>query len=468
VSLMRKGILAGVIAAGMTQAQAETLKDTLISAYNNSNLLEQYRAVLRASDEDVASAVATLRPTLGYSAGRSYVWSPDLTQGTSSSDRDRFYDTLELTASMTLFDWGRNRLSVEAAKQAVLAARQSLVAQEQSVLYAAEQAYNAVRTASAFIDLRQNNVRVLTEEVRAAKDRFDVGEVTRTDVAQAEAALAAAQASLVSAQGDLATARESFKLAVGRYPGDLASPPSFPSLPASLDAARDTAVRTHPSIKQYQFTVSADETNVNIAQRAVMPSLSASASAGYSNSPNYYGDYDMDRDATLGVTISGPIYQGGQINATYRKAKANLDADRAALLQSTLQVQQLVGNAWAALKTAQASIKSTDEEIQAAQVAFDGTREEAKLGARTTLDVLTSEQDLLDARGDKITALQTEQDAYYYLLAQMGQLTAKNLGLDVVAYDPEAYYNSVRNAPTVFTSEQGIKLDKVLKSLGKQ
>ncbi|WP_240722684.1 TolC family outer membrane protein [Poseidonocella sp. HB161398] len=466
-------LLACAAAIAASAASAETLTDTLVSAYNNSNLLEQSRAVLRASDEDVAIAVSALRPILAYSASRSYFWDLDTDVLTTSSgarvreNSQSITNTLELTAQMSLFEFGRNRLSVEAAKEAVLAARQALVAQEQDVLFSAVQAYTQVRQAAAFVDLRRNNVRVLEEELRAANDRFDVGEVTRTDVAQAEAFLAAAQASLVAANGDLETAREAFNLAVGRYPGDLSPPPSFSGMPASLDTARDTAVRGHPAIRQQQFLVSAQEINVDIAQRNVMPSLSATGSVGYSDSSTSSNTNDMEPIATLGLEFGGPIYQGGQINALYRRAVATLEQNRSALLQTTLNVKERVGFAWANFQVAVASLEATERQIEASQVAFDGTREEATLGARTTLDVLNAEQDLLDARGSRIEALTVEQDAYYFLLSTMGQLTADNLGLDVVAYDENAYFDKVRTAPTVFTSEQGIKLDKVLKALGK-
>lgn len=464
---IRKVIWAGLFAASAGAAQAETLTDVLVSAYNNSNLLSLNQAVLRAADEDVAIAVSSLRPVIEYSASRSYTWDLDTDVfATGREDSQFLSNTIELTASMSLFEFGRNRLGVEAAKQAVLASRQNLIAQEQSVLFAAVQGYTSVRRAISFVDLRQNNVRVLQEELRAANDRFEVGEVTRTDVAQAEARLAASQANLVAAQGDLEAAREQFKLAVGRYPGSLAAPPAFPQVPASLTAARDIAVVTHPSIRQAQFTVAAQEINVDIAQREVLPSFAVTGSAGYSDSLS--NDNDLEPDASLGLSFGGPIYAGGQINALYRRAVSQLEQNRANLLQTSLTVEERVGFAWASLQSAIAQLSSTERQIDAARVAFEGTREEATLGARTTLDVLNAEQELLDAQGDRIDALTIEQDAYYFLLSTMGLLTADRLALDVIAYDPEAYYNDVRAAPSIFTSEQGIKLDKVLKSLGKQ
>ncbi|MGB0661234.1 MAG: TolC family outer membrane protein [Mangrovicoccus sp.] len=458
-----------VLLAMSGASSAETLRDTLISAYNNSRLIEQNRAVLRAADEDVAVAVSALRPVFSYSASRSYSW--DLETGVNQvtgirQDSQSITNTLEMTGSWALFEFGRNKLSVEAAKEAVLAARQSLISVEQTVLFQAVQAYTEMRRSQDFVALRRNNVRVLNEEVRAANDRFEVGEVTRTDVAQAEARLAESEANLVSAQGDLETAREAFNLAVGRYPGTLAPPPAFPTIPASVDEARQIALASHPDIRQAQYLVSASELNVQVAEREILPALQVTGSVGYSDRSSLTND--LEPDASLGIEFGGPIYQGGRLNALYRQSVAQRDQNRANLLQTSLTISERVGFAWANLQVARASLRATDRAIEANQVAFDGTREEATLGARTTLDVLNAEQELLDSRGDRLDALTVEQDAYYFLLSTMGLLTAERLGLDVVAYDPEAYYNSVRNAPPIGASEEGIKLDRVLQSLGKK
>ena len=219
---MRHGGLVLLTAAAMLTGaalpgtvRAETLTDALVSAYNNSSLLEQSRALLRASDEDVAGAVAALRPTLEYQVSETYTYVDD---PVGNQLRDSFSTSLELVSELDLFTGGRNRLSLDAAKEAVLAAREALVAQEQNVLFSAVDAYMTVFAAVETVQLRENSVRVLQEEVRAARDRFDVGEVTRTDVAQAEARLAQADADFVAAEGDLETARERYNLEVGRYP----------------------------------------------------------------------------------------------------------------------------------------------------------------------------------------------------------------------------------------------------------
>lgn len=459
------GLLTGACIAATfpLQGTAETLADALVSAYNNSNLLEQNRAVLRAADEDVATAVSALRPTIDYIASRDWTRNFDTSFGVDSTT---IRDNLGLTARLSIYEFGRNRLAIEAAKESVLATRQGLIQVEQQVLFQAATAYMDVIRAIEFVDLRQNNVRVLQEEVRAANDRFEVGEVTRTDVAQAESRLAEAQANLVAAEGDVETARESFNLAVGRFPGSLAPPPPLPRTADSLDSARSIALRGHPDIQQAQRLVSVAEINVARAEAAVLPSLDATADLGYSTDFNRSASGRFEPTGSIGLSLSGPIYRGGALNSAFRSTVAQRDQNRANLLQTIKVISENLGVAWSAVEVARAVLRSTDRQIEAARIAFEGVREEASLGARTTLDVLNAEQELLDAQGLRIDANRQEQVAVYALLSAMGLLTAESLGLNVVAYDPEAYYNSVRTAPAI-GSKQGIQLDRVLRGIGR-
>ena len=453
---------ASLLIGAVPQAKAETLADALVSAYNNSNLLEQNRAVLRAADEDVATAVAALRPTLDYLLSSTWTQNFDTSFETQN---DTTVNTLGVTASLSIYEFGRNRLAIEAAKQSVLATRQALIQVEQEILFSAVTAYMDVIRAIEFVDLRRNNVRVLSEEVRAANDRFEVGEVTRTDVAQAESRQAEAEAALVAAEGDVETAREFFNLAVGRYPGTLAAPPPLPRTADSLDAARSIALRGHPQILQAQRLVSAADVNVARAEASVLPSLSASADLGWSDGASSSSG-DLEPAGEIGIQLSGPIYRGGALNSAFRSAVAQRDQNRANLLQTTKVISENLGVAWSEVQVARAVLRSTGRQIDAARIAFEGVREEASLGARTTLDVLNAEQELLDAQGLRIDANRQQQVAIYGLLAAMGMLTADALGLNVVAYDPEAYYNTVRSAPPV-GSPQGIKLDRVLRNIGR-
>lgn len=441
-------VAALALAAGIAlPAAAETLTDTLIAAYKNSNLLEQNRAVLRAADEDVAVALSALRPTIGFTG--------DVTG--ANQRLDELQASVALTAQITLFSSGRNALGVEAAKESVLATREALLNVEQQVLLSAVSAYVSVRLNQDIVALRENNVRLISEELRAARDRFEVGETTRTDVAQAEARLAAARAQLIAAQGDLLVAREDFRLAVGRYPGDLAPLPRIPATARSLDEARAIANRTHPLIRQAQRLVTVAELNMQRARAAMRPSLGASASIGI--------DDNGDDAQSFGLELNQTLYAGGQLSALFRQALASRDQSRASLLQTTLSIGQQVGEAWANVTVAQASIEATERAVQANQTAFEGVRDEAALGARTSLDVLDAEQDLLAARTDRISADATLYVGVYSLLSAMGLLTVDHLKLGIPTYDPAAYYNAVRNAPA--TSAQGKRLDRVLKSIGR-
>lgn len=443
-----------MMAAASVPARAETLADALIAAYRNSNLLEQNRAVLRATDENVAQAVATLRPVVAFVAEGQYGYSEQLLDSGITVTGDDLFANYAITAQMTLFDFGRTQLAIEAAKETVLATREALIGIEQQVLLNAVSAFVNVRLQQEFVSLRENNVRVIGEQLRAAEDRFEVGEVTRTDVAQAEARLAEAQANLVVAQGDLSIARENYKAATGNYPGVLTAPPAPPPAAATLDAARAVALRTHPSIRQAQREVKAAELNVARARANLRPSIGAQAQVSM--------DQDGLQENGVGITFNQTLYSGGALSSALRQSMANRDASFAGLKQRGVDVAEDVGTVWSNLEVADASIAATEQQIAAAQIAFDGVREEASLGARTTLDVLDAEQDLLDARAARLSAEAQRYVGIYQLLSSMGLLTVEHLGLGIPTYDPAAYYNAVRRAPT---SVQGKKLDRIMKSV---
>lgn len=441
-----------VIALSLTTPNlgfADTLRDTLRNAYNHSGLLIQNRALLRAADEDVAQATTALRPIVGWTARYSY-------NSTSFGDPNQL--TAGIGVDWLLYDFGRSQLAVEAVKETVLGTRQSLVSIEQDVLLRAVSAHLNYRRTVEFASLRAANVQLIQQELRAARDRFEVGEITRTDVALAEARLASARAGLAAAQGDRARAVGEYMAAVGRKPNRLTSPGALPGLPRSLDAAIARARKTHPALKQVQHSIAAAELSIQRAQLATRPSVSASASLGLTDTSG------VGLTRNLSVTASGPIYSGGALASTTRKAMAQRDATRAQLHVVRHGIDQQVRNAFVLLDVARASGEASERQIRAARVAFRGVREEASLGARTTLDVLNAEQELLDARAGRISASVDEQIAAYTILASMGVLTAKDLQLGVKIYDPSEYYNLVKDAPAA-RSAQGQALDRVLKGI---
>ncbi|APX89337.1 hypothetical protein BV394_06075 [Brevirhabdus pacifica] len=431
--------------------RADTLADALAGAYSNSQLLEQNRALLRAADERVAQAVASLRPVLRYVASAK-------TQFPKTSSKTIVL-TQGLTAQWLVYDFGATAYRTEALKETVLGTREALRDIEQNVLLNAVSAYMNLRRAIETASLSSNNVTLITRELRAANDRFEVGEITRTDVALAQSRLATARSALVEAQGQVADAREFYRFAVGRLPGSLAAPPRAPKTAGSLDAAVAVGLRRHPSILQAQHQVSAAELSVAEAEANRKPKVNLSGTVSRNNVTG-----GLSKSA--GVEMSATLYQGGAQSSLYRAAFANAEAARAELRQATRTVRQGVAEAWTAVQVARASIEASDQRIRAAQVAYRGIREEAALGARTTLDVLDAEQELLDARTSRVTAESQEYVAVYELLSAMGLLTVEHLRLGVKTYDPAAYYNAVKTAP--LQTGRGDRLDKVLRAIGQK
>ena len=431
-----------------TGAQSESLSDALVSAYRTSGLLEQNRALLRAADEDVALAVASLRPVISYALSSTY----STVSSTTATN-------LQLSANLVLYDFKRSTMRNELAKENVLALRENLISVEQAVLLNAVVAFVNVQRDISIQGLRENNVRLIQQELRAAQDRFEVGEITRTDVAFAQARQAASESALAAASGNLNISREQYRAAVGNYPGQLAALPAPPATAKSLAAARSIARGSHPDIAQAKRNVKIADLNVAIAAAGILPSLNGNVQTGVDQAGNV--------GSTIGLTFSGPIYQGGALAASHRRSAAQRDASRAGLRLTGIAVDQNVGNAWARLAVAEVGLEATQQQIRASRIAFRGVREEASLGARTTLDVLDAEQELLDAESSQISAQTDRYVAVYSLLAAMGLLTVDHLNLGITTYDAAAYYNSVKNAPSHGVSAQGKRLDSLLKSIGK-
>ncbi|KPU83516.1 transporter [Marinosulfonomonas sp. PRT-SC04] len=443
--------VAALTIATSGMAWSDTLTDTLIKAYKHSGLLEQNRALLRAADEDVAQAVATLRPVVSYYANSTY-------SSTMGAGSDHLTRNFGLQASLLLLDGGGTKLAIDGAKEAVLATREALINVEQSVLLRAVTAYMNVRRENEFVALRQNNVRLIAEQLRAAKDRFEVGEVTRTDVALAESRLALARANLAAAKGNRDRAGEEYRVAVGSYPKSLRAAPKAPATARSLESARAIAYTTHPAMKKVQHDIAAAEIGVQRARAGMKPQLSLTGRANQNN-------FGVD-SASLGLELKGVIYQGGKLSSLHRQAIARRDAVRAGLHIIRHDVAQGVGNAWSRLAVSRATLVASNRQIRAARVAFRGVKEEATLGARTTLDVLNAEQELLDAEANRISSITDQYIATYTVLSSMGLLTVDHLKLGIRTYDPAAYYNAVSGAPA--DSTQGKSLDRVLRALGKQ
>lgn len=460
---VRVSCLAVVMAgASVPMARADTLADALVGAYGHSGLLDQNRALLRAADEDVAAAGAILEPVLRWTASVTQSFSSSQNaQGFGALDLENLALSGQLIGDLLLYDFGASALGIEVAKETVLATRQTLISVEQQVLQRAVQAYMGVIEATELVSLRENNVRVLRQELSAAENRFEVGEVTRTDVALAEAQLAQARSGLATEEGNLAIATEEYRSVIGRSPGRLSPPPRLPTIKGDINASKALAVRQHPDLRAVQHQVSAAELAIKRAEAEKRPTVNLQGTLSLSENLD---SSNFNRSASIGVNAGGTITQGGARSSAVRRAQAQRDAQRGNLHTVRHNIQQNVGIAFAQLRSARASLEASERQIRAARIAFRGVREEATLGARTTLDVLDAEQALLDAEATRISAQTLIYNAAYAVLASTGQLTATGLRLPVQQYDVNEYYNLVKDSPRV-QSKQGEQLDRILKRL---
>ncbi|KUJ82247.1 TolC family outer membrane protein [Ruegeria profundi] len=439
---------------------ADNLTDAFIGAYNTSGLLEQNRALLRAADEDVAIALSALRPIINWAVEVSQDYTRSTVSDVVTRDEPSTFFT-GLTLSQLVYDGGFSVLGKQSAQEIVLSTRQALLDVEQFVLFRAANAYLFVLEQEEAVQIRLNNVDVSSEELRASQDRFDVGEVTRTDVALSEAQLASSQADLAVERGFLAQAQAEYVNAVGNAPGRTAGLPGLPSLPGSEAEAVALAQRNHPAILSAQHEVRALDLQVQQQRANLGPNVRLFADAGIRES---YDNDDNLEDASIALRFEQPIYAGGRLAASVRRSMATRDASRANLLNVQKDITQGVVDAFASFQAASASLRASTERVRASQVAFDGIREEATLGARTTLDVLNAQQDLLDAQLAEVRSRVERTRSAYELLQAQGLLTAERLGLAVQIYDPTLYYNLVKKAPAQ-VSRQSKDLDRVLKAL---
>lgn len=456
VGFMKRAFLATTLAVLVAlPVQADTLRQVMVDAYRHSNLLEQNRYLLRVQDEGVAQAVARLRPVLNFVA----TMNRDVVNNTSTA-------SAALVVEYLLYDGGARRFAMEAAEETVLATREQLVSLEQQVLLDAVTAYMNVWRDMQIVGVRERNVRVITQQLRAARDRFEVGEDTRTDVAQAESQLATARSQLAGAQGALDISRELFNLAVGRYPNGLAGPGPIPNLPRTEAAAQALARQEHPAIRALQHEVTAAELGIEQARAGLRPqvTLEGRATETFLNEANPFQEGSA---ASIGLSLTQPLYRGGQLLSLERQSRAQASAVRFSLNQQVRLNLQGVGNAWALMNIATAQIQAADQRIAAAELAFAGVQEEASLGARTTLDVLDAEQDVLDARISRIEAQTDLYTSSYQLLAASGLLTVQSLHLNVPEYDPAAYAEMFSDAPSLVNSPRGQQLDSMLERIGR-
>lgn len=447
--LMQLGLLAAALALGPcagAQAQVKTLQDALASAYSNNPTLQAARAQLRATDEGVPTALAGWRPTLTATGqyGRGFGEQVSATSGRSvTTDQQRTVQSASGTLTQPVYRGGRTKAQTNRAENLVIAQRAKLIASEQQVFTDSIAAYVAVITATNVLKLNTNNEQVLTRQLQATNDRFRVGEITRTDVAQAEAALAGATATRQTAEGNLQTARANFQRLIGELPDNLIEPQPLKLPTATLEEAKALASNNNPNVVAARFQNAADKDNFDLQYTALMPQVSLQASGSYNK------DVTQARVTTKGgqftANMSLPIYQGGAEYAAIRQARQT-EQQSARLIDEARRaaVQQLV-SAWETYQASKSIIESTRTQIRSNQIALEGTQREAIVGSRTTLDVLNAEQALLTSRTTLVSNLGNLVSASYAIAAAAGRLTARDLALQVPLYDETAYYNAVRD-----------------------
>lgn len=429
-------VTAAVIAFVAAGASAETLEQAFATAYASNPTLIAARAGVKAVDESVPSARAGMLPNVSANATIGAEHTDFNGSRRSESNEPR---SVSLSATQVLYDGGRTWNSIDAAVAGVDAARARLTVTEQNVLLQVVTSYMSVRSDQQFVGLAKNNVRVISEQLRAAEDRFAVGEVTRTDVSQASARLAQARAALAVREGNLARSFQAYGRVVGAPPGDLTPPPPAPPLPQTLADAVDEALAQHPAVLAARYDEEQSRSDIATAQGALLPTVALSGSIEYGEdlSANFGPGRRSD---SVQLRASIPLYQGGAAYSDIRRAQAVQSQRMSQIHETVREVQEGVENAWTDLTTAQITIRAGREQVVAAQLALEGVIEEAKLGARTTLDVLDAEQELLNARTILVASERDEYVAVFAVLAALGRLTVDSLGVDVAAYDPNKNY----------------------------
>ncbi len=450
MSLQSRRLFAILVASSAVilplKAHAETILGALAKAYQFNSELNSARAGVRVTDEDVAIAKSGYRPTIAGTASPTYVTQEGTRIATFS---------FGVQINQTLFDGLQTRNNIRAAESRVFASNESLRNTEQNILFSAASAYMDVIRDRQIAALTSRNLEFLSEQVRAARSRFDVGEGTRTDVAQADASRAAALAQVSSARAQVSISEATYRQVVGEDPKQLqAAGPQSKRLPKSIDRAYAVAGEDHPAIRATEYLVDASAYTVKSAEGALLPQITANAGlsqqiqrtaglqAGGISVPT---STDSDGTAQFGATLTVPIYQGGRVSARVRQSKESLGQARIEVDVRRDQVRANVASAWSQYVAAVQSVSANRQLVSAAQLALNGVVEERNVGQRTTLDVLNAQADVINAQ---ITLVGVERDvvvASYAILSSMGSLTAEGLDLKVAVYHPQEHYQAVKD-----------------------
>jgi len=444
------------LAALPRQVGAETIESALARAYQNNPQLNAQRAIVRQTDEGVAQALSGYRPTLSANASLGEQFTnetgffppvpPGLPNGVTFSIKG--YTTprsIGVTGQQTLLNGQQTANKVRAAESQVSQARETLRVMEQSVLLAAASVYMDVSRDAANLEVQQRNLRVLERTLKDTRNRFAAGQVTPTDVAQAEAQLAAGEASLHAAESTLTTTKANYRRIIGIDPANLAPAPPVDRLaPPTLNGAIALGAAQNPSVLAALYGVDVAQLQVKIAEGALWPTLALQGSVLQQTAPNILTPNLFLGTATLNLTV--PIYQGGAEYSAIRLDKETVAQQRLNVDQVRDETRANVVQAWGQLQAAKAQVEAAVRQNDASERALDGVRNEAQAGQRTTLDVLNAQQALVNARVSLIVAQHDRVVASYSLVSAVGRLSAEVLGLPVSIYDPSTHYHQVRDA----------------------
>src|SRR5499427_6993000 len=449
-ALMSIAAVVGMIT--MRSAPAQTLTDALAETYNTNPQLLAQRALLRATDEQVPQALSFWRPTVAFTGQVGMATSsletqpgPEALVTRSVNHAITRPNALTFQATQPIYRGGRTEAQTRQAINTVESTRAQTLAVETTVFQAVAMAYLDVVRDQALVEVQRNNVEVLRKQLEATQDRFRVGEVTRTDVAQAESSLAQAQGQLVSQQGQLEISRAEYVRAVGRPPGRLILPRERPVLPATREEALTLAAGDNYNVISATFAELAARDNIDVVRGQLLPQVSVVGTLSRTYDQSVTFKSDLLNTAQITAQLTMPLYEGGAIYSQTRQAEQTVGQRRSQVDDARRAAVQTANQFWATLQAARASIASFAAAVRAAQIALAGVQQQALVGTSTTLDVLIQNQQLLNTQSQLVTAEHDTALAEFNLAAALGRLIAPELKLPVKLYDMERHYKEVKD-----------------------
>ena len=437
-------IVAAAVFAG-SPVSAQTLTEAFAYTYNNNPQILAQRALLRATDEQVPQALSNWRPTVTLTGQAGFERAGVAARGTSTNFSSFEPRSLDLRVTQPLYRGGRTEAATRQAINTVQSTRAQTLGVETTVFQAVAQAYLDVVRDQTLVEVNRNNEQVLRRQLEATQDRFRVGEVTRTDVAQAESSLAQATANRISSEGTLEISRASYTRAVGHPPGRLVQPRERPVLPASRDEALGLAMHNNPNVISANFTELAARENIDVVRGQLLPTISLVGDLNRSFAPSVSLRTARQDTASVVAQLTVPLYEGGLIWSQTRQAEQTVGQRRSQVDDARRLAVQQATSAWESLQSGRAAIVSFGAAVRAAQIALEGVQQEALVGSRTVLDVLISEQQLFTTQSQLTTAQHDAAVAEYNLAAAIGRLIAPELRLPVQLYDMEHHYRAVKD-----------------------